>query len=411
MTRILSNATTRLLAGIFALLAAGALAGCAQGSGAAADSANSADASSDSGVVAGQYTTLYENFHNTDLGCGWEPVGSMDLQYATCFTIDYFEGGYQLACLYDGGRYLIVPEGASAPEGLADDIVVLQQPARDLYLVASDTACLLDALDALDAVTVSGIARDDWYIPAMQQAMDEGTITYGGKYSAPDYELLLSSGVAVAIESTMINHTPDVRDKLVELGMQVFVEMSSYEPEPLGRAEWVKLYGAWLGKDDLAEQKFQEQVDEVARVSSEPTGKTVAFFYINSNGGAVVRKPGDYVTTMIAQAGGTYAFNHLEQATSGTSSITLEMEQFYATAKDADIVIYNSSIDGSVNSLAALLAKNQLLGEFKAVQSGDVWVTDQNMYQQMMNSGGIIADFRRVFNGATGELSYLKQLT
>lgn len=356
-------------------------------------------------------TQLVDDFRNTDIGCGWEPTGSMELAYAQRFTIDYFDGGYQLACLSDGNRYLIVPEGADVPEGLSDDIIVLEQPADDIYLVASDSMCLFDALGALDRIDVSGIERDDWSIPAAREAMDAGDMVYGGKYRAPDYELLVSRGVRLAIESTMINHTPDVRDKLMELGIPVLVELSSYESEPLGRAEWIRLYGALCGLDDLAQERFQQQVDRAASIDNEPTNLTVAYFYLNSNGAAVVRRPGDYVTAMIEQAGGTYAFNDLEQAAAGSSSVTLQMEQFYATAKDADIVIYNASIDDSIDSLDALLARNELLSDFKAVQTGNVWVTDQNMYQQMMASGDIILDFNRILHGATGELTYLHQLT
>ncbi len=359
----------------------------------------------------GSYTTLVEGFHNADLGNGWQPTGSMELQFATCFTVDTFEGGYQLACLADGQRYLMVPEGAAVPEGLAADIMVLQQPVSDVYLVASDTMCLFEALDALDTITVSGIARDDWQIAAAREAMDAGRIVYGGKYRTPDYELLLARGVRLAIESSMINHAPDVREKLIELGIPVLVELSSYESEPLGRAEWVRLYGALLGRDELAAQCFEEQVAQVSSVQELPSGKTVAFFYINSAGAAVVRRPGDYVTKMIAQAGGTYAFDQLEEAKAGASSVTLQAEQFYAEAKDADVIIYNGSIDASAGSLDDLLAKNELLADFKAVQSGDVWVTDQNIYQQMLSSGGIIADINRVLCGAKGELTYLRQLS
>ena len=357
------------------------------------------------------HTTLVEDFRNTDLGVGWEPVGSMDLQYARCFTIDSFEGGYRLACLADGNRYLMVPEGAEVPSGLAADITVLQQPAGDIYLVASDSLCLFDALNALDRITVSGIARDDWELDSARKAMDEGTIVYGGKYRAPDYELLLSRGVRLAIESTMINHTPQVREKLEELGIPVLVELSSYENEPLARAEWIKLYGALLDQEGQAEEVFDQQVAQVGSLAEVPLGKTVAFFYLNSNGAAVVRRPGDYVTKMIEQAGGTYAFEGLEQAKTGSSSVTLSMEQFYATAKDADVIVYNSSIDGGVESLDDLLQKNTLLADFKAVQAGDVWITDQNMYQQMLEAGTIIADFNRVLTGSHEGLTYLRRLT
>lgn len=357
------------------------------------------------------HTILQDDFRNPDLGNGWAPISTMDLQYARCFTIDCYEDGYQLYCLADGNRYLVVPEGAEVPTGIDGDIIVLQQPVGDIYLVASDSMCLFDALGALDAITVSGIERDDWHIAAARDAMDAGEIVYGGKYRAPDYELLLSKGVRLAVESTMINHNPDVREKLIELGIPVLVELSSYEDEPLGRTEWIRLYGALLGCDDLARQRFQEQVDRVGTIAEVPSGKTVAFFYLNSNGAPVVRRPGDYVTKMIERAGGTYAFDSLEAATMGRSSITLQMEQFYALAKDADVLIYNGSIDDTVASLDALLAKCDLLADFKAVREGSVWATEQSMYQQMMATGDIIADFNHVLVGDESDLTYLRKLS
>ena len=391
-----------------------AFAGCASSSsGQAASSGASADASSASAASAasdGPTTEQVENFHNTDLGNGWEVKDSLKLDYATCFTVDYFEGGYKLFCLSDGGRYLTVPKGAEVPQGISDDIVIIQQPLSDLYLVASDTMCLFDALDALDCITVSGISRDNWHIQAAIDAMDSGTIAYGGKYSAPDYELLLSKGVSLALESTMINHTPDVRNKLIELGIPVFVEMSSYESEPLGRTEWVKCYGAMLDREDDAQALFDEQVAQVEAVDTTATGKTVAFFYINSNGAAIVRKPGDYVTKMISQAGGDYIFNSLDEGQSSTSSVTLEMERFYAMAKEADIIIYNASIDSTVDSIDALVRKNELLGDFTAVQNGNVWTTDQNMYQQMMQTGRIIADFNAAITDSGAKATYVHKL-
>lgn len=359
----------------------------------------------------GPHTTLVADFRDPDLGCGWEPTGSMELHYARCFTVDFFEGGYALACMADGNRYLMVPDGATAPDVLAADIQVIQKPAGDVYLVASDSMCLFEALGAMDCITVSGIERDGWSLPAARAAMDDGSIVYGGKYRAPDYELLVERGVRLAVQSTMINHTPAVREKLMELGIPVLVELSSYEKEPLGRAEWIRLYGVLCDKDALAQEVFASQVEQVSAIDVADTGKTVAYFYLSASGSAVVRRPGDYVTTMIEQAGGHYAFADLERAQAGSSSMTMEMEQFYATAKDADIIIYNATIDDTMDSLDELLQKNELLADFKAVRDGEVWVTEQDMYQQMIDTGGIIADFSRVLRGSKEGLTYLRRLT
>ena len=384
------------------------LVSCAPG---AAQRPSSDSAQSQDAEQAGPHTTLVSDFHNADLGCGWQPTGSLELRHAHCFTVDYFDGGYALICTADGSRYLVVPPKGEVPDGLASDIVALRQPLSDVYLAASDTLCLLEALDAEDVVSVSGIERDDWYSERMQQAMDQGRVAYGGKYRTPDYELLLGKGVLLALESTMINHAPTVRDKLVELGIPVFVELSSYEDDPLGRVEWVRLYGVLLNKDEQAAQVLEQQERQVEAISTQPTGKRMAFFYFNASGTPVVRKPGDYVTKMIQMAGGTYAFDELEQAAAGSSTTTLTMEQFYATAKDADVLVYNTSIDEDVHSLDDLLQKNGLLADFKAVQSGDVWVTDHNMYQQMVQSGSIIADFNRALKGTDEGVTHLRRLT
>ena len=374
-------------------------------------SAQSSGESTQSSSQSEATTTVEDEFRNADIGCGWDVKRSMELHSAQRFSVDYFDDGFSLLCLADGARYLVVPKGAKAPDGLADDVVVLQQPLDNIYLAASDTMCLIDALGQLEHISVSGIKLEDWFIESAVKAMEEGGMVYGGKYNMPDYELITSKRCPLAIESTMINHAPDVKEKLQDLGVNVFTELSSYEPEPLGRAEWVKVYGVLFGCEEKAQELFDAQAAKVEASKGESTGKTVAFFYINANGAAVVRKPGDYVTKMIAQAGGTYVFDELDASGSQGSTVTLEMERFYETAKDADVIIYNGTIDASVNTLDELVAKNELLAGFKAVKSGDVWSTEQNMYQQMIDTGSIIADFHEALTSADeSKLEYLHRL-
>lgn len=110
----------------------------------------------------------------------------------------------------------------------------------------------------------------------------------------------------------MIYHTPEVKEQLEDFGVPVLVERSSYENHPLGRMEWIKLYGLLLGREDAAAEYFDTQVEKLRDIlQTENTGKTVAFFYITSNGAANVRKSGDYLAKAIELAGGTYLFQDL----------------------------------------------------------------------------------------------------
>ena len=347
------------------------------------------------------------------LGNGSSPEGSMQLHYAQNFAVDTYSGGLSLITLADGSRFLVVPAGGAVPAGIDTDIVVLQQPLTDVYLVATSAMSLFDAVGGLDAITLAGTRADGWYTAAARTAMDAGKIRYAGKYNEPDYELIVSSGCRLAVESTMISHAPDVKEKLETLGVPVFVDQSSQEEHPLGRTEWVRLYGVLLGREAEAGAVFDAQLAYMDALAGLPdTGKTVAFFYINSAGAAVARRSGDYITKMIELAGGRYIFDSLGDPDSKTSTVTLEMEQFYATAKDADYIIYNSTIDGGVRTLEELMAKNELMADFKAVQDGNVWCTEQDLFQETTRFGLMISNIHDMLTSPAGltELDFMYKL-
>mgnify|MGYP002549707852 FL=1 len=349
--------------------------------------------------------------NSTDISDELTYTDSTKLEYAQKFTIDNYEGGYSLITITDGGRFLVVPEDKEAPEDLAKDITVLQQPIQNIYLVASAVMDMFVSLDALDTIRFSGTKTEGWYIDAAKAAMENGDILYAGKYSAPDYEQILAQNCGLAIENTMISHTPEVQEQLEKFGIPVLVDHSSYEPNPLGRTEWVKLYGLLTGHEEEAEAAFAKEADAFEAISGEAaTGKTVAFFYITSNGEANVRKSADYLPKMIELAGGTYIFRDLGDEDDATSTLSMQMEEFYAGAKDADYIIYNSTIEGQLSSVDELLAKSPLLQKFKAVQEGHVYCTTKNLYQSTMELGTITSDIHRMLEGDDGDLTYLYKL-
>ncbi len=338
---------------------------------------------------------------------------SMELQYAENFTVDYYEGGYTLlTTTIDGERFLVVPEGKETPDYLEEDMVVLQRPVRNLYLVSSSVMDIFSELDGLDAIAFSGQKEEGWYIKAAREAMAKGDILYAGKYSKPDYELIVSKGCSLAIENRMISHTPEVIEKLEDFGIPVLIEYSSYESHPLGRVEWIKFFGALLGKEEEAERIFEEQTAILKKVTAdEKTGKTVAFFFITSNGLVQVRQSYDYVPKMIELAGGRYIFENLGDSETKRSTINMQIEEFYNGARDADFLIYNSSIDGGVASVEELLDKCEVLADFKAVKEGNVFCTTNDMYQQSLSIGYLIEDMHTMLSGEEEEsMHYLFRL-
>ena len=300
------------------------------------------------------------------------------LEYAKEFTVDECTGGTRLITIQNA-RYLVVPENSTVPNGLSEDITVLQKPLES-------------------AVTLSGTSAENWYLPEAKEAMENGEISYAGKYSAPDYERIVSANCGLAIENTMIYHTPEVKEQLEKFGIPVLVERSSYESDPLARMEWVKLYGILFDKEAEAETFFNEQVQRIRPLlGQDTTGKTAAFFSVTSNNLVTVRKSNDYVAKMIGMAGGEYVFSNLSDNGNNLATINLSLEEFYAGAKDADVLIYNSTIEGKIETTEQLLSKCPMLADFKAVQNGNVWCTTQSLFQESMELPDLILDMNRVF--------------
>ena len=349
---------------------------------------------------------------NTDISAGLEYEDSMELLYAEKFSVDYYTGGFSLVTVNGSERYLVVPEGKESPGDLAEDITVLYQPLDRIYLVASAVMDMFISMDSLDVIRFTGTKAASWYLEEAREAVETGNILYAGNYSAPDYEQILAEGCDLAIENTMVYHTPEVKEQLEKFGIPVMVDYSSYETEPLGRTEWVKLYGLLAGREEEAAEAFAGQQEAFASIGdAEDTGKTVAFFYITSSGEVNVRKASDYLPKMIELAGGHYVFSDLgAEDDTASSTVSLQMEEFYAAAREADYLIYNSTIDGELSSVEELFGKSELLENFKAVREGNVYCTTRDLYQSSMELGTMIADIHGMLNGEEDGLTYLYRL-
>lgn len=333
--------------------------------------------------------------------------------YASCYRIYRYADGYASLAVDDGRVYVIVPGGKAVPKKISAqgaDVTVLQQPLDRIYLAASAAMCQFDTIRAISDVKLSGLKEDGWYIDAARQAMKNGTMKYGGKYSAPDYETILADQTKLAIESTMILHVPKVKEKLEELGIPVLIERSSYETDPLGRCEWVKVFGLLAGREKEAKRAFSEQEQYVKDLpQGQVSGKKVAIFSINSNRQIVTRRPEDYFAKMIEVSGGTYV-TPVKAGTSKTSTVAVSVEEFYRTCADADILIYNGTIEEIPTSVKSLAASNRVFSDFKAFQNGQIWYSDKSFYQNANATGKIIDDLNVILSGRKEEPEYFKKL-
>ena len=343
--------------------------------------------------------------------------GRILLSYAEGFDIIKYDD-YRLIRIYGADDYLLVPEGKPEPEitdaetGDTVNITILRQPLDKTYLVSTSVMDLIRQIGALDMISLSGTREEDWSVKEAADLMREGKIVYAGKYRTPDYELILSDGCNLAIENTMIYHDPAVKEKLEELSVPVLVETSSYERDPIGRLEWIKLYGTLYGKEKESEDDFRQCEKEIKQViESGKTGKKVAFFSVSASGLITVRRPGDYITNLIVLAGGDYVPDYSNVSMEGVSgTINMQMEDFYAGTCDADILIYNSTIQGGIGSVSDLIGLNPLFADFAAVKDRNVYCTSGDFFQHPTETAGYLSDLRNLTEGNAALNGFFEKL-
>lgn len=342
-------------------------------------------------------------------------------------------------------------------KGDALELTVLQQPLTTTYVAASAVMAPLCDLGAVSQIRFSGLREEGWYVDEARAAMKAGSMLFAGKYSEPDYETLLREGCDLALESTMIYRSPEVIEKLSALGIPVYIDYSSYEPHVLGRLEWIRVYGALFGHEEKAQQWYASERDRIRAIQKDAetssgeasqSGKsteksetktsrnskneassigsssgsagtdttadlrpTVVYFYVNSSGQIQVRQPHDYIPELLELAGARYLAPDMSSlGGSRKSNVTVSLEDFYSSCRDADYLIYSATLDRPLSSIQELLGKNALFADFKAVKEGHVYTTDKDFYQLSDRMADFAEDVHRMLQGQR-DMHFLKQVS
>ena len=326
-----------------------------------------------------------------------------ELQYAQCFTMTHYKGGYISFKVLGGDEenwtYLVVPEGKSVPAGLGEEYVILQQPVENIRC-CSGSASTISAFGGLDRVSSLSMDASSVAVPSLVEAFENGSLVYTGGYKEPDYERILDLNTQLVIDTGMASGGEDAKAKFTELNIPYIAPRNAKEVHPLGYNEWAKVYGAVVGMWDEANAYFDGCVARVEALAGvENTGKSVLMMYCSSDGTKVyVPRGGDSWGKLVELAGGVNAAADYEAGETGTG--TIGDEEFYAMFKDADY-IFNMNMAAKLWTLDELLEHEPLLKDFKAVQDDHAFICIDRIYQFNDDFAGMIADMNTILTDDT----------
>ena len=200
-----------------------------------------------------------------------------------------------------------------------------------------------------------------------QSKVEEGTLVDLGPDGGMNFELLMSLDPDVVIAFDMGGESQAL-NKIQRSGIPVIYNSDFLEKTPLGRAEWIKFFGALLNKRFEAdsifaviERRYLAYKALGGEVSSRPTILSGVVY------GDTWFMPGgqNWASIFFENAGGTYLWD--QDTTSGW--LELSFEAVYEKANSADFWIGTSTL----NNKKELLGQESRYGDFAPFKNDQVF--------------------------------------
>jgi iron complex transport system substrate-binding protein len=308
--------------------------------------------------------------------------------------------------------YLLGNDPSTVPDSLKD-IPFIKTPVQRVVLMSTTFISIIDALDELQSL--AGISGSKYvFNQDLRERIDEGKVVDVGYDKGLNYELLIEIepdvlflyGVEAGVSQTI--------NKLHDLGIPVVMCADYLEQEPLGRAEWLKFFGLFYEKYDLANERFKgiaSRYDSIREIASDSDHSPSVFVGLPWKDTWYIAGGQSYAAEFIKDAGGSYVWGDLET----TEAEPHDLESVYSKILDADIWI-NS---GVAESLQSILNHDTRFMNLKAWEEGQVFNNNLrtndfggNDYWEsgIIHPDIILGDLVNIFHMGKDSLYYYKRL-
>ncbi len=275
--------------------------------------------------------------------------------------------------------YALVPDGNFRPsveEDNAPDLnTLLKQKKIDAIIKTPVEKIVVTSTTHIPSLEMLGVAhtlvgfpnRDYISSPLSRKRIENGEITELGQNESLNTELAINLEPDAVVtfgvegENTSIN-------SLQRAGIPVLYNGDWVEKNPLGKAEWIKFFGALYGKEKLADSLFTAIKNDylslkkkVQTIQDRPTVLSGALY----KDVWYLPKGNSWQAQILQDAGGDYLWSDTE----GAGSIALSIESVLDKGQKAEYWV----APGQYTSYTKLESDNPVYGEFEAFQSKRVY--------------------------------------
>jgi iron complex transport system substrate-binding protein len=294
-----------------------------------------------------------------------------EVRYAKGFSIQNYDG-YSVVKVKNPWpkatktyTYILKEKNGIVPDSLKQNLII-PIPIKTIVVTSTTHIPSLELLDEIN--TLIGFPHCDYISSEKVRArIDAGNIKELGNNQDLNTEILLDMQPNVIIGYGIDNKNPTL-DNLQKSGLKVMLNGDWNEENALGKAEWIKFFGALYGKQKQATALFTKiEKDFLKTIRIAKMAKTTPIILAGDmfEDRWYLPRGSSWGSLLLKQANG----NYLWQETSGTGSLSLSFETVFEKAKSADVWITS----GQFSSLNEMTNANPHYAEFNAFKNKNVY--------------------------------------
>jgi iron complex transport system substrate-binding protein len=308
------------------------------------------------------------------------PSGNQIISNADRFTIEK-KNGYTILTIinpWQGAKnvyqeYYLLRSGYKIP-ALPDSSVVIRVPVKNIICMSTTHVAMISALG--EENTISGMSGTGFiFEKSLEGRIEKGLIKDVGYEGNLNQELILKIAPDLIMIYGIGSESSGYIGKVKELGVKVVFNADYLETDPLGKAEWIKLFGALYCKESLADSIYKSEVETYNTLKSYITQ------HISSRPKVLLGLPykdtwyvspgNSFMSQLISDAGGDYLWKNTESSI----SMPYGIENVYLEALNAD---YWLNI-GSANTKDEISMVDQRLKDLPCFKKGNLFNNNNRM--------------------------------
>jgi iron complex transport system substrate-binding protein len=266
--------------------------------------------------------------------------------------------------------YILKEKNGNIPDSLKQ-FTVIPIPLKSIVVTSTTHIPALELLGVEN--TLIGFANTD-YISSVKtrKLIDAGKVREVGTNESLNTEVLIDMKPDLIVSFSLNNSNPTL-ENLQKSGLKVMLNGDWTEQSPLGKAEWIKFFGALYGLDSKANSlfsKIEKEYNSTLALSKKATSKPTVLSGAMYQGQWYVPQGESWAALFLKDAKSQY----LWADTKGTGSLSVPFETILGKAQNADFWI----APGDYSSLKQMSDSNPHYIQFASFKNKKVYSCSVN---------------------------------